>query len=77
MALYKRHPRFTIALLILIFISILMFANSDPKDKLVGFHRHGGLAESLRIEEVHYQKMLDQRQDLIRKWGPTPDRIDP
>ena len=54
-----------------------MFANSDPKDKLVGFHRHGGLAESLRIEEVHYQKMLDQRQDLIRKWGPTPDRIDP
>jgi hypothetical protein len=80
MALYSRHPRFTIALLVLIFISVLLFANSEPHDPLfnsVGFNRGGGLAESLRSEEVQYQKMLGQRQDLIRKWGPTADKIDP
>lgn len=82
MALYSRHPRFTIALLILVFISVLLFANSEPDDSLfgsVGIHRLGGnyLAESLRIEEEHYQKMLDLRQDLVRKWGPTADKIDP
>lgn len=82
MALYSRHPRFTIALLVLIFISVLLFANSEPDDSLFdsfGFHRPRGgyLAESLRIEEEQYQKTLDQRQDLIRKWGPTADKIDP
>ncbi|KAG8214141.1 hypothetical protein J3R82DRAFT_10907 [Butyriboletus roseoflavus] len=82
MALHSRHPRFTIALLVLIFISVLLFANSEPDDLLfgqVGFHRSAGryLAESLRIEEEQYQKMLDQRQDLIKKWGPTADKIDP
>lgn len=80
MALYSRHPRFTITLLVLIFVSVLLFANSEPRDPLfgsVGFHRGGSLVESLTIEEVQYQKMLNQRQDLIRKWGPTPDKIDP
>ena len=80
MALYSHHPRFTIALLVLIFISVLLFANSEPHDPLsgsAGFNRGGSLAESLRFEEVQYQKMLDLRQDLIRKWGPTADKIDP
>lgn len=80
MALYSRHPRFTIALLVLIFISVLLFANSEPDDppfSPVGFTRGGALVESLRVEESRYQRMLDQRQDLIRKWGPTPDKIDP
>ncbi|KAG6380486.1 methyltransferase domain-containing protein [Boletus reticuloceps] len=78
--LYSRHPRFTIALLGLIFISILLFANSEPHDPLfnsAGLHRGGSLAQSLAVEEVRYQKFLDRRQDLIRKWGPTPDKIDP
>ena len=80
MTLYNRHPRFTIALLVLIFISVLLFANSDPNGQLfntVGLNQAGGLAASLTTEEVQYQKMLSQRQDLIRKWGPTPDKIDP
>lgn len=82
MALYNRHPRFTIALLVLIFISVLLLANSEPDESLfnsVGFNLLGGgyLAESLRVEEEQYQKMLVQRQDLVKKWGPTADRIDP
>lgn len=81
MHLHSRHPRFTTALLVVIFISVLLLANLVPVDTLsgsVGFHRLGGaydLAETLRIEEEYYQKMLDQRQDLIKKWGPTADKI--
>ncbi|KAF8122068.1 methyltransferase domain-containing protein [Boletus edulis] len=65
-----RHPRFTTTLL----------ANSEPHNPLfnsVGLYRGGSLAQSLAVEEVRYQKFLDRRQDLIRKWGPTPDKIDP
>ncbi|KAG9316855.1 hypothetical protein JVU11DRAFT_2927 [Chiua virens] len=80
MALYSRHPRFTIALLVLIFISVLLFANSEPHDPLInsaGAYRGASLAESLKVEEFYYQKMLEGRRDLVRKWGPTPDKIDP
>jgi len=80
MALYSRHPRFTIALLVIIFISVLFFANSDlhdPRITSVGFRRGGGLAQTLAFENLQYQKTLSQRQDLIKKWGPTPDKIDP
>ena len=80
MTLCSRHPRFTIALSILIFVSVLLFANSDLHVRLLnsmGFRRGGGLAELLNIEDMHYQKMLDQRQDFVKKWGPTADKINP
>ncbi|KAF8843056.1 hypothetical protein BDN67DRAFT_964951 [Paxillus ammoniavirescens] len=80
MSLFVRHPRFTIAVLVLTFISFLLFTNSESShDSLrssMGFHPSGALYESLRVEEMHYKKMLRQRQELIEKWGPTPDKID-
>lgn len=75
MALYSRHPRFTIALFILIFVSVILFANSDSHDSPFSFRRHDALAEALRIEEEYYQKMIVRRHQLIKKWGPTADRI--
>ncbi|KAF9227115.1 hypothetical protein BS17DRAFT_747348 [Gyrodon lividus] len=80
MTLYARHPRFTIALFVLIFISVLLFANSESgHNSLIGpmaFRQSGSLRDSLRVEEVHYNEMLRQRQELIKKWGPTPDKVD-
>jgi len=77
MALYTRHPRFTAALLVLIVISLYMFT-SDPSFRPVTFNLHGGpLVETLALEEVYYDKMLQQRQELIKKWGPTSDKVDP
>ena len=82
MTLFSSHPRLTTAILILMFISFIFFANwksanSESLFNSMGFHRLGSdyLAESLTIEEEHYQKMLDRRQDLIKKWGPTADKI--
>ncbi|EGO25988.1 hypothetical protein SERLADRAFT_388764 [Serpula lacrymans var. lacrymans S7.9] len=88
MALYSRHPRFTIALLVLIFIFVLLFANSGSPDMLerpypVALSKTTSLPpgffvqEQLKLNEAHYQDMLEQRQGLIAKWGPTAEKVDP
>ncbi|KAH7916618.1 methyltransferase domain-containing protein [Hygrophoropsis aurantiaca] len=81
MALYARHPRFTISLLILIFISLLLFANSGSHESFINplsLQRSNSLLrDQLRIDEVFYNRMLEQRKALVKKWGPTPDKVDP
>lgn len=82
MALYARHPRFTVALLILIFISLVMFASdstsfSSVRSIAFSKSRDAALAEVLALEETHYEEIVQRRQQLIKKWGPTPDKVDP
>jgi hypothetical protein len=82
MALYARHPRFTVALLILIFISLVMFASDSAslgsvRSAAFGKSRDAALAEALASQEMYYEEMLQRRQQLIKKWGPTPDQVDP
>ncbi|KAG1901981.1 methyltransferase domain-containing protein [Suillus fuscotomentosus] len=82
MALYARHPRFTVALLILIFISLVMFASdsapfSSVRSMAFSKSRDAALAEVFALEETHYEEIVQRRQQLIKKWGPTPDKVDP
>ncbi|KAG2365432.1 methyltransferase domain-containing protein [Suillus spraguei] len=82
MTLYARHPRFTVALLILIFISLVMFASDSASlnsVRSVAFSKSRDvlLAEAFAVEEMHYEEMLQRRQQLIKKWGPTPEKVDP
>lgn len=77
MALYARHPRFTLALLVLILISLFMFASDSPLRSVAFNSRRGVLGDDLALEEMYYKKVLQQRQELIKKWGPTPEKIDP
>jgi len=77
MALYTRHPKFTITLLVLIFISVLMFASDSPLHSAAFNSYRGPLAETLGLEEMYYGEMLQRRQELIKKWGPTSEKIDP
>jgi hypothetical protein len=39
--------------------------------------RDAVLAEALALDEMYYQEMVQRRQQLIKKWGPTPDKVDP
>jgi len=77
MALYARHPRFTLALLVLIFISLFMFASDSPLRSVAFDGRRNALTEHLALEEAYYDIMLQQRQELIKKWGPTAEEVDP
>jgi len=76
--LVVRSPRFTICVLLLIFMTFIFFFRSDkhPSSILLPFSNRA-LQEKLRLEEYHYNMMLDGRAKLIEKWGPTPHRIHP
>jgi hypothetical protein len=72
MGFTARHPRYTIALIVLLFVSILIFANSDPPRYMPGSY----VEDHIKRSEAHYQELLKERQKLITKWGPSPNQID-
>ncbi|KAF9241795.1 methyltransferase domain-containing protein [Melanogaster broomeanus] len=43
----------------------------------MAFRPDKDLGGMLREEEFLYNKMLHQRQELIKKWGPTPEQVVP
>lgn len=75
MGLANRHPRFTISLLVLVFLSALFFFNAGGDTDYVHFSSSSSLGQVLRDEERRYHGMLKGRKDLIRKWGPSPDKV--
>jgi len=76
MGLANRHPRFTISLIILVFLSILFFFNADSDSTpYVHFKSSSSLTQELWDEERRYHDMLKGRKDLIRTWGPSPDKV--
>ena len=81
MGFTARHPRYTIALVVLLFVTVLLFINSDPSSNRpypLSFHEHPGYVdEQIKISEAYYQESLKERQNLIAKWGPSPSQVDP
>jgi hypothetical protein len=88
MGFTARHPRYTIALIVLLFVSVLIFANSDPSPDYLSrpypiTFRKGGLPpppgyveDQIKTSEAYYQESLKERQKLITKWGPSPSQVD-
>ncbi|KAI6037542.1 methyltransferase domain-containing protein [Pisolithus marmoratus] len=72
-----RNSRFTLCILLIVFVSFLFFARSDPHLALPLPFSDRALREKLMVEEFHYNKMLDGRAKLVEKWGPTPNKVDP
>lgn len=85
-----RHPRYTIALVVLLFVSVLVFSNSDSSPAYLSrpyplaFRKHGDrpppspgyVEDQIRTSEAYYQASLKERQKLITKWGPSPSQVD-
>ena len=86
MGFAARHPRYTIAIIILLFISILVFVNSDASShgylprpyplSIRGRPPPGFVEDQVKTSEAHYQEILKERQKLIAKYGPTPSQVD-
>lgn len=90
MGFAARHPRYTIALIVLFFITILFFANSDSPPGFLSrpyplsfSHRHGGphtppgyVEDQIKLSEGYYQESLKERQQLITQWGPSPSQVE-
>ena len=65
-------------LLVIAFIFLIRSSPSHPayyRDVLGG---HGlSLSAWLSREETRYAKILQERQHLVRKWGPTDELVNP
>jgi len=87
MGFTARHPRYATALIILLFISILIFANFEPSPQYLprpyplSFPKHGErlppgyVEDQIKTSEAYYQESLKERQKLITKWGPSPSQV--
>lgn len=89
MGFAARHPRYTIALVVLLFVSFLVLMNSDSSSVSrpypISFHEHGHghgypppgyVEEQINRSEAYYQESLKERQKLITKWGPSPSEVE-
>ena len=89
MGFVSRHPRYTMALIVGLFVSVLFFANSEPSMRV--HHRRpypvavnskrppqfgGSVEDQIALSEGYYELALDERRAMIKKWGPA-DKIDP
>ena len=69
----QRHPRYTIALALLVLGAYWFFFNDPPPP--VTYKLNSDLKLRLDREERKYREMLPQRQALISKFGPTPSQL--
>jgi len=87
MAAFSRHPRYTIALVFILFVTILYFTNvnfgpelSFSEESSLSSKSHSGkgvsVEEQIKINEMYYQEHLKNREALITKWGPTREQVE-
>ena len=82
----QRNPRYAVLLGFFLACSVLLLLpwNSTPLPNLAGKvssylpnkYRGMSLEEFVQREEENYQMILRDRHELIRQYGPTPDRVD-
>ena len=87
MLFFRRYPRFTLLLSVLLIASLLLLTHSPflsfqpssapptPTQPLNSSIAPHGLASRVRRAERAYQKMLLGRDALISKMGPTPHNV--
>jgi hypothetical protein len=87
MLFFRRYPRFTFLLSVLIIASLLLLTRSPfpslqpssapptPTQRANSSTASHGLASRVRRAERAYQKMLLGRNALISKVGPTPHNV--
>lgn len=85
MGFSSRHPRYTVALVVFFFVSVLILANLPPsrdfRHRLYPPSYHNRLPthsveDQIQLSETHYKFSLAERQKLIHKYGPSPSQIE-
>ncbi|OCH87648.1 hypothetical protein OBBRIDRAFT_781352 [Obba rivulosa] len=78
-AAVARHPGYSVLLACGVFATLLFLARGPAYTTTVNafvpskYSRQ--LAQTLSEEERRYQKVLQDREALVRKWGPTADLV--
>ncbi|EPQ57149.1 hypothetical protein GLOTRDRAFT_58317 [Gloeophyllum trabeum ATCC 11539] len=88
MSFFNRHPRYTIALVVCLFVLVIILFNSDSAGpggpsayRFRGQRRPPpppGLytEDVVAMNEAAYQESLKERQKLIAKYGPTASSVE-
>lgn len=78
----SRHPRYsTLLVLVLLAVTFLLYPSHPsihgPGGAFAkpGMGGPGRLQQYLRQEEDHYNKVLADREGMVRKWGPTASQV--
>lgn len=75
---YARYSTLVLIVLGLLFIQILFSpVKSIKQGELFRWKTSPALTATLVEEESRYNLMLQDREDLVRKWGPRPEDIRP
>ena len=78
--IWQRHPRYTLSVLVIIITTICFLSpyQTEPTALApppVSFTPDSDLSARLELSETIYQKIVQARQGLIRKFGPTPGEV--
>ncbi|TCD64002.1 hypothetical protein EIP91_004670 [Steccherinum ochraceum] len=88
-AVFLRNPRYAILLVIAVLATVLVLSSTrsgvddggylrQPLSSSTGSGKHSQaewVKEAVREEEERYQMMLKDREAMVRRYGPTPDRV--
>ena len=76
-SILQRHPRYSLLSGFLLLSTFLLLASQHvpPPPPLIVNYGMDNLEERLDRAEVIYQRTLRDRQGLIQRFGPTPDKV--
>ncbi|PCH35841.1 hypothetical protein WOLCODRAFT_107891 [Wolfiporia cocos MD-104 SS10] len=69
-----RHPRYTAVLAFVLVAFVFVIMQGAPESE--GYwRREKPLKWKIMEEERRYERVLRDREDMVRKWGPTPEQV--
>ena len=74
MSLFARHTRFTLLVLVTILVVFLLLFSGPPATRSWRLS-DADLPGRLERSHVIYEKLLKNRQELIKKFGPHPKDV--
>jgi hypothetical protein len=80
-SVYQRSSRLTAAIAVLLFVTFLLVGPHYPSLSSWGLSRPSfpltdfELPSRLNRSQHLYKNVLDDRRELVKKFGPTPDEI--
>ncbi|EMD32703.1 hypothetical protein CERSUDRAFT_87731 [Gelatoporia subvermispora B] len=82
LTVFQRHPRYALALAAVVLTAFWYLSPYEAAPSLyhppldtTGLPRDPDLRNRIARSERIYQRTIEQRQELIKKWGPTPTDI--
>ncbi|KIK61067.1 hypothetical protein GYMLUDRAFT_85072 [Collybiopsis luxurians FD-317 M1] len=78
-SIWKRHPRYSILLLVILlatcFVLVPPGSYNEPSLHRMSFDG-GAIEQRLATSEIFYRKALQDRQALLKRFGPTPEDVE-